>query len=96
MGIKHKVTFTCDSCDTEYIIDEQSMDMPPGWLGLQVVVTDSDGCIPDIEHEIFGHFCCQDCLVEYTSGSEMRLRLATSDQNEELESESEEEDENEL
>ena len=94
MSIKHQVTFTCDTCETEYIIDEQTMDMPPGWLGLQVVATDSDGCIPDTEHEVFGHFCSQNCLVEYSSSADMRTRLATVDNGEDTgtEAEAEEDD----
>lgn len=82
MSFTHQVTFRCDACDTNYMIDEDSMELPPSWLGLQVVVADSDGCVPDHEREVYCHFCSQDCLVEYTSSHEMRQRLALADSQE--------------
>lgn len=61
------------------MIDEELMELPPGWLGMQVVIADTDGCVPDHEREIFCHFCSQDCLAEYSSSNELRHRLATID-----------------
>jgi len=51
------------------------MELPPGWLGLQIVAADSEGTIPEHEQEIFGHFCSQKCLIEYARGDELRARL---------------------
>lgn len=55
------------------------MELPPGWLGLQVVIADTDGCVPDHEREVYCHFCTQECLAEYTASDEMRQRLALAD-----------------
>ncbi len=82
MSYKHQVTFRCDACDTNFMISEDSMELPPGWLGMQVVVADSEGCVPDHETEIYCHFCTQACLVEYTASQEMRHRLIMADKSE--------------
>lgn len=79
MSIKHRVTFSCDACETEFIIDERHMDLPSGWIGLQIVVANSDGCIPEHEQEVFEHFCSQKCLTEYAASDEVRTRLAMAD-----------------
>ena len=79
MSYSHQVTFCCDCCDTNFMIDEEAMELPPGWLGLQVVIADTDGCVPDHEREVYCHFCSQDCLAEYTASDEMRQRLALAD-----------------
>jgi len=79
MSFSHEVTFKCDACDTNFMIDEDLMELPPGWLGMQVVVADTDGCVPEHEREIFCHFCSQDCLIEYSSSDELRRRLAIVD-----------------
>jgi len=79
MTFSHQVTFRCDACDMNFMIDEESMELPPGWLGLQVIIADTEGCVPDHEREVYCHFCSQDCLVEYTASGEMRRRLALAD-----------------
>jgi len=75
MSFSHQVTFRCDACDQNYMIVEE-MELPPGWLGLQVVVADIEGCVPDHEREVYCHFCSQECLIEYTVSDDMRRRLA--------------------
>jgi len=87
MSFSHQVTFKCDACETNFMIDEELMELPPGWLGMQVVIADTDGCVPDHEREIFCHFCSQNCLVEYSSSNELRHRLATIDKAEDPEDE---------
>lgn len=82
MSFSHEVTFRCDACDTNFMIDEESMELPPGWLGLQVIIADSDGCVPDHEKEVYCHFCSQNCLTEYAASGEMRQRLALADASE--------------
>jgi hypothetical protein len=79
MSFSHQVTFCCDACETNFMIDDGTMEIPPSWLALQVVIADVDGCIPDHEREIYCHFCSQECLVEYSSSNEMRRRLALAD-----------------
>lgn len=79
MSFSHQVTFKCDACETNFMIDEEAMELPPGWLGMQVVVADTDGCVPEHEREIFCHFCSQDCLIDYSSSSDLRHRLAMAD-----------------
>lgn len=79
MSFSHQVNFQCDACETNYMINEETMELPPGWLGFQVVVADSDGCVPDHEREVFCHFCCQRCLTDYVSSSAMRERLILAD-----------------
>ena len=79
MSFSHQVNFQCDTCDTNFMINEETMELPPGWLGLQVVIADSDGCVPNHEREVFCHFCCQDCLIEYASSAAMRERLVLTD-----------------
>jgi len=79
MSFSHQVTFKCDACETNFMIDEESMELPPGWLGMQVVIADTDGCVPEHEREIFCHFCSQNCLVDYSSSDDLRHRLATID-----------------
>lgn len=75
MSLRHEITFRCDVCDTNFMIDEETMELPPGWLGLQVVIADTDGCVPDHEREVYGHFCSQTCLIEFAGSTELRRRL---------------------
>lgn len=79
MSYHNQVTFHCDSCGTHFTIDEETMELPPGWLGIQVIVADTEGGIPDHEREIYSHFCSQECLIEFAAGDEMRQRLCTVD-----------------
>lgn len=78
MSFSHQVSFRCDACDLNFMISEE-MELPPGWLGLQVSIADTDGCVPDHEREVFCHFCTQDCLTEYVSSPAMRERLILVD-----------------
>ena len=80
MIFNHQVTFTCDACDQNYLIND-SMEMPPGWLGMQVAIADTDGCVPDNEQDVFCHFCSQNCFMEFASSDEMRRRLVMVDNN---------------
>ncbi len=79
MSYSHQVTFRCDGCETNFMIHEESMELPPTWFGMQVVVADTDGCVPDHEREVYCHFCSQECLAEYAASDEMRQRLALVD-----------------
>lgn len=90
MSYSHEVTFRCDACDQNYMIDKESMELPPGWLGLQIVIADTEGFVPDHEQEVYCHFCTQDCLIEYTASDDMRQRLALTVAVEEEEDDDEE------
>lgn len=78
MSYNHQVTFQCDACETNFMVAE-NMELPPSWFGMQIVVADTDGGVPDHEREVFCHFCSQDCLVEFASSDEMRQRLLFAD-----------------
>lgn len=79
MSLKHEVTFYCDACETQFLVDEDIMELPPAWLGMQVVIADTEGCIPEHEREVYCHFCSQECLIEYSSSKYMRERLLLAD-----------------
>ncbi len=79
MSYHNQVTFNCDACGTQFTIDEETMELPPGWLGIQVIIADTEGCIPDHEREIYSHICSQGCLIEFVANDEMRQRLCTVD-----------------
>lgn len=93
MSIHHEVTFKCDSCDQNFLIEE-SMDLPPNWLGLQVICSNTDGIIPEHEQENFCHFCSPECLIEYTTGDELLVRLSMVDQNPDFDEDEDPEDPN--
>lgn len=79
MSYHNQVTFNCDSCDTNFTIDEETMELPSGWIGIQVIVADTEGCIPEHEREVYSHLCSRECLIEFISGDEMRQRLCLVD-----------------
>lgn len=83
MSFKHEVTFSCDICDTNFMIDEEEMELPPGWFGMQVIIADSEGVVPEHERDVYSHFCSQKCLIEYVKSSDMRQRLLMADREEE-------------
>ena len=90
MSYNTHVSFRCDSCDTNFTIDEENMELPPGWLGLQIIAADTEGCIPDHERENYSHFCSQACLIQYTASTDMRKRLVMVDKTPNEDDESEE------
>lgn len=96
MSYHNQVTFRCDSCDKNFIIDEEIMELPPGWLGLQLIVADTEGCIPEHEREKYSHFCSQECLIENVAGDETRRRLCTPDESGQPVEDGEEEEEEDL
>ena len=74
-------TVVCDSCETEYVLSED-MEMPPSWLGVQVIIADREGIIPMHEKENYMHFCSQDCLVDYASDKKFKERILMADKEE--------------
>jgi len=75
MSYQNEVTFMCDSCERQFIINEETMELPPGWIGIQVVIADTEGFIPDHEREVYSHVCSRECLIEYASSTDMRQRI---------------------
>lgn len=78
--MSHRVTFICDICEEQYLIEE-SMDMPPGWFAVQVAIADKDGLVPNQERDVFSHFCSRKCVAEYAKSDELRERSLTVDRN---------------
>lgn len=73
--MSHRVTIICDNCEKNWMIDE-TMDLPPYWLGMRVVIADKDGLIPPHEREdvMDLHFCSKECASEYLSGEDFKAR----------------------
>lgn len=76
--MSHRIEFVCDHCGETFTTDE-SMDQPPYWFGIQVVIADQSGIIPVQEREIYNHFCSQECLIYFCQGEELRMRKCTVD-----------------
>jgi len=80
MGINHRVSFVCDWCESEYLIDEKIMEIPPSWIACHLAVSNEEGYIPEHERENFLHFCCRECLIEYISNDDFLERIFIADQ----------------
>lgn len=76
--MSHSITFICDSCEKQFMIDE-TMEIPPHWIAVQIAIADKDGLVPSQERDVFSHFCSQECVVEYTSSDKIRERSLTVD-----------------
>ncbi len=87
--MSHRIEFSCDHCGEIFTTDE-SMDQPPYWFGVQIVIADHSGFIPLQERDIYNHFCTQGCLSEFCQGSELRLRKCIVDKKFDEDDESEE------
>jgi len=74
----HYVTFVCETCDTEYTV-EGSMEMPPYWMGIQIVIAGNFGHIPNHEQENYQHFCSDTCIIEYLQSKDFRRRKVLVD-----------------
>lgn len=86
--MSHRVTFICDSCEKQFMIDE-TMDVPPHWIAIQVAMSDKDGLIPNQERDKFSHFCSQECVALYAKSDELRERSLMVDRNSEDDDDSE-------
>ena len=82
--MSHKITIVCDQCGTQHLLDEESQDMPPHWIGMKLFMADWEGLVPPSERDdIYLHFCKPDCASNYMSGSDVELRLRTIDKDRE-------------
>lgn len=91
MGLHQSVVFTCDMCESHFTVGND-MELPPGWIGVQMAVADADGYIPTHERDIYIHFCSLQCLGEYMSGDDMKERYYLADRTDNSMSDDEEDD----
>lgn len=92
-----KISFVCDFCEQNYLgfdanDPDINLDMPPGWMGVQIVLADSEGLIPEHEQQVIRHFCSKQCLAEYIRGEEFKRRIAMVDQSRSKEQDGDNED----
>ena len=85
-----KVTLVCNNCEEEFTLDE-SMEFPPYWIGIQMVIANKNGTLPS--EDIVVHSCSQKCLVEYVQSNEFKEKITLIDKIIEDEEDGEEEDE---
>ena len=74
----HKLTLVCDICELEYMM-EDGMELPPYWIGLQLVVSDKDGYVPISVKDVFMHICSIRCLSEVSEHPQIKARRALID-----------------
>lgn len=74
----YRVTFHCNNCSTEYAIDN-SMDLPPHWVAVQLAITNNEGLIPEHEQNLYMHFCTQKCFTAYSKSDELKERILMVD-----------------
>jgi hypothetical protein len=68
---------------------DTEIEMPPMWMGMQVMIADTEGLIPDQEREIFHHFCKLECLREFLASDSLDQRMVMIDAQDEIDEESE-------
>jgi hypothetical protein len=92
--VSHLVTIICDKCSESYLMDE-TMDMPPHWIGMRIAISNGDGLVPPHEREesVDWHFCSQNCAAEFIGGEVLRERIATVNRSTDDDDEIEEDDE---
>lgn len=79
MSFRHHVDFKCDSCGTNYMINPDEHEYPPGWLSIQLSFADSDGAI--MEQEYSFNLCSCQCLLEYTKSQMKKIIITAYRQN---------------
>jgi hypothetical protein len=77
--IKQYVTFICDNCGEEYLIND-TMEAPPQWLIIKCSIVNTEGYINDEERDQIDHFCSVKCAIQFTENIAFQERLALSDQ----------------
>lgn len=71
-------TLVCDGCEQNFTMTGE-FEMPPLWLSVQVMYSNSDGIVPDTHGDFF-HFCSQKCFVDFAKSKELRERMLLVDQ----------------
>lgn len=72
-------TMICDNCNTNFMLQE-NYEMPPYWIGCQIVVSNKDGeILIESEEASFFHFCSQECFSSYAGGKPMKKMIASID-----------------
>ena len=80
MSVFYQLTFVCDACGQEYMVDSDVPSMPPHWIAMQLILSDKDGDNPEGNMDSYIHFCCQDCMALYSSSNHLKERLLMVDQ----------------
>lgn len=88
--IKQYITFECDSCGSNFMIND-TMEAPPGWFMIKLSIVNTNGYINDDED--YDHFCCIKCLSLYLNSDELKKRELLANKIEEDNDETEEEGE---
>lgn len=80
MAYEHNITFTCDykDCEKNFMIDE-TMELPPHWIGMQVAIGNKEGEVIENEQNIFAHFCSIECTIKYLSSTNFKNRYFSVD-----------------
>ena len=78
--MSHRVTIICDGCEKNWMVDE-TMDLPPYWIGLRSVIADKDGQVPPHERDetLDLHFCSKECASDYLLGNDFQDRASMVD-----------------
>jgi hypothetical protein len=69
--IKQYVTFICDNCGEEYLIND-TMEAPPQWLIIKCSIVNTEGYINDEERDQIDHFCSVKCAIQFTENIAFR------------------------
>lgn len=76
--LKQYVTFVCDQCGQEYLIDE-ALEAPPEWLVVNMNIVNTEGYVNEDEREKMNHFCGVICLKEFLDSEDFKTRVILSD-----------------
>lgn len=72
-------TMICDNCNKNFMLKEDH-EMPPYWIGCQIVVSNKEGeILVESEESSFFHFCGQDCLSAFVSSKAVSKMIASVD-----------------
>jgi len=64
MTVRSEVTFSCDQCGMEYMLD-YDMNSPPNWIGVQLMLANPDGIVSEPDRDLFFHICSPACMREF-------------------------------
>jgi hypothetical protein len=70
------ITVTCDNCNSEFPT-EDSMELPPYWMGVQIAVANHDGII--VGQDLFVHICSTKCLAEFSKSQIIKDKIMFAD-----------------
>ena len=80
MAVRYQLTFICDNCSTEHMIDSGFPSLPPHWISSQIMISTIDGYIPDHEEDLpLSHFCSIECFNEHVVSQGFKERVLLVD-----------------